>query len=969
MWPKSKAVSTGIIGLLIVGLLVGGCAPKELAPAPPQTEPLPTKPTPTPTPKLVPEGPTPTPVPTRPETPFVHKEISVVFADDFEDGIADGWELEPGWYVERQHDGFVLAGSGHGWAWPEVPMWSDYSIQARFKLTSGGFHFNLRLHEDEPFYRYRLLIERDKLYLRKDLSQESFELFSCPLTLHLGQWHKVKAVLKGSEIQIYLDEELKVSYRDTETPILLGKFAFESLPNSRVYIDDVLVTGEKVVQRAAWVRTGGPIGGQGYDIRINPDDTNILYVTDVFSGINKSTDGGLTWEPKNKGIIGVGIDNFYPIFCATIHPHNSNVIWIGTKQFKGIYKSADGGETWTRLVKGIPDPEGQYAMLTFRQFTVDPNNPDVVYASAEIEPDQFNYSKGKIFKTTDGGQSWFEVWDGGSLVRHIVIDPANTDIIYAGTGIFDRFTAYGKLEGVIKSTDGGKTWFNINNGLRNLTINALAMHPENPNILLVGTGRINFAHEVEGDTQGNIARTTDGGKTWTEVLGGEEINCINSIDFCPSNPNIVYAAGNRNDFYVSTDAGKTWKRKFYGVENQAPGLPLGIAIHPHNPQVIYLNNYGGGVFKSTDGGDTWVMSSSGYTGARIYGVVMRPDNPYIVYATEDMGIFKSSNGGKDWLPICASGGNRALAANPINPDELLIGSEGMGTIIRSSDGGKTWREVLNFYDPDWQYGHGIYCIAYSPSKPNIVYAGAQQKDEYFLLRAGTDFSTDPNARSYGVFKSTDGGKSWRITKARGLENTTKNISSIAIHPHDPDIVYIGIRYNGVYKSTDGGESWEPKNNGLLSLDVRSLAINPKHPNILYAGLGEGVGIFKSTDGGETWKEINKGIQVECPSYLLRVGQVRPGISLEKPRRAIGGEYWEVPWTAVTTIVVDPADTETLYAGDLHSGVYMSSDGGANWAPINEGLTVKAISILTVSEHGNILYAGTEGGGVFRLELW
>jgi len=962
----SRALLVGIISLLIAGMFLSGCARKEEAPAP-----FPTKPSIEEPPAPVPERkePAPTSRPPRPETPFVYKERGIVFEDDFEDRVADGWELELEWNVEKVDGRWVLSSAGQGWAYPNVPMWSDYSIEAKFKLIAGSFRFNFRLHGDEPFYRYFLGIGQNELYLCKEIGEDSFDLFSCPLALDLDQWYKAKVVLKGSNIQVYFDEELKVSYRDTETPILLGKFAFESLPDSHVYIDDVIVSGEKIVQRASWFRTGGPIGGQGYDVRINPDNPDILYVTDIFSGINKSTDGGLSWEPKNKGIIGVGIDNFYPIFCATIDPHNSNVIWIGTKQFKGIYKSTDGGETWTHLVKGIPNPEGEYGVLTFRQFTVDPSNPDIVYASAEIEPDRFNYSKGKIFKTIDGGQTWFEVWDGGSLVRHIVIDPTNTNIIYAGTGIFDRFNAYGKFEGVIKSTDGGKTWRNINNGLSNLTINALAMHPENPQILLVGTGRINFAHEVEGDMQGNIARTTDGGETWTVVLSGREINCINSIDFCPSNPNTVYAAGNRNDFYVSTDGGKTWKRKFYGVENQAPGLPLGIAIHPYNPQTIYLNNYGGGVFKSTDGGDSWVMSSRGYTGARIYGVVMRPDNANVVYATEDMGVFKSTSGGQDWVPICASGGNRALAANPINPDELLIGSEGVGTIIRSSDGGKTWRQVLNFYDPDWQYGHGIYSIAYSPSNPDIVYAGAQQKDEYFLLRAGVDFSVDPGARSYGVFKSTDAGKSWRITENEGLQSTSKNISSIVIHPHDPDIVYIGLRYSGVYKSTDGGESWEPRNHGLLSLDVRSLAIDPKHPNILYVGLGEGVGIFKSTDGGETWQEINKGIQVECPSYLLRVGQVQPGISLEKPRRVIGGEYWEVPWTAITTIVVDPIDTEIVYAGDRHSGVYMSCDGGANWAPINEGLTIKAISLLTVSEHGNILYAGTEGGGVFRLELW
>jgi len=100
-----------------------------------------------------------------------------------------------------------------------------------------------------------------------------------------------------------------------------------------------------------------------------------------------------------------------------------------------------------------------------------------------------------------------------------------------------------------------------------------------------------------------------------------------------------------------------------------------------------------------------------------------------------------------------------------------------------------------------------------------------------------------------------------------------------------------------------------------------------------------------------------------------VGQVQPGVSLVKPKRFIGGEYYSIPWTNIVSIVIDPVEPQTLYAADLHLGVYMSTDGGASWTPINEGLSTKAVTSLALSSDGWVLYAATSGEGVFRLELW
>jgi photosystem II stability/assembly factor-like uncharacterized protein len=295
---------------------------------------------------------------------------------------------------------------------------------------------------------------------------------------------------------------------------------------------------------------------------------------------------------------------------------------------------------------------------------------------------------------------------------------------------------------------------------------------------------------------------------------------------------------------------------------------------------------------------------------------------------------------------------------------VLISDEFNGLLWKSTDGGNTWRTVFNHPEagdpcPLVECRHGFRAIAYAPSNPNIVYAGMSRS------RRTVDNGEFPGP-SFGMFKSTDGGETWAEIN-NGLETSLINIHRIAVHPTDPNVVYIGTWKDGVFKTTDGGQSWVLKNNGLVSADVRSLAIDPQNPEVLYAGLGEGAGVFKSTDGGDLWGAINTGLNIECPSYLLPIGRVKQGISLEPPpRRVVGADYYTVPWTSIWDIAIDPTDSQTLYAADHHSGVYLSTDGGATWVAINEGLSTRAVTAIAISSDAKVLYAATEGEGVFRL---
>ncbi|UCE19680.1 MAG: T9SS type A sorting domain-containing protein [Gemmatimonadota bacterium] len=921
------------------------------------------------------------------------REWELLFQENFEEQILDRWDLREGWFVtEEMGRGGILSGMSRTWAIPMVEGWADYEIVQDVKITEGTLHINFRYSMQNVsetqwvMFRYYLGLKAGRLYVKKQMDQNFYDLYAMDIEFSPEMWYTIAIQVVGPNIQVYIDEQLQAEVVDTEgRPILSGGFAYETLDDSQVYIDDISVYGP--VTPAAlgyhWYRTGGPSGGLGYDVRIHPTDSDIMFVTDNPSGVNKSYDGGENWIQRNTDIVtrtGSSMDEI-PIFSLTIDPSNPNNIWAGTQNAKGIYRSTDGGESWVKKDDGVT--EGNE--ISFRGFGVHPSNSNIVFAGAEINTGRwgkaFGQVRGKIYKTTDKGENWSSVWFDESLVRFVLFDYLDPQIMYASTGIFDREAwedqSYkGAGVGILKSTDGGDNWFQINNGIPDslgyLFTGFLEMHPTNPQILFAASGNNTWGN-------GGVFRTTNGGQNWSKVLA-DDIFTI--VTFSPSNPNVIYA-GSASFVYRSDNGGDTWKKfrkeneNNWGPPGVRAGVPIGAVVHPNDPMTIFINNYQGGNFKSVDGGSTWVDASRGYTGAKMIDIEVHPSNPAIVYAIGRSGPFRSFNGGSNWEGMSYSPASYpewyAVAINPNEPQELLISDEQEGVILKSTNGGGNWKKV--FDHPDAGYScilqpreqmcyDGFKVIAYAPSNPDTVYAG-------MAASRGIIDGTFPTLRkSYGMYKSTDGGDNWFEINT-GLNTAYLNINTIDIHPTNPDIVYIGTWRDGVFKTTDGGGSWVPKNNGLASplLDVRSLAINPDNPQVIFAGMGDGTGIFKSTDGGNQWNVMNTGLKIECPSYLLPVGRTDLKVSLgPAPDIPLGGEYTSVPWTSIRDIVFDPTDSQTMYAADFHSGFYVSSDGGNTWLMANEGLTMRTINELAISSDGNVIYAATWGEGVFRLVL-
>jgi photosystem II stability/assembly factor-like uncharacterized protein len=698
----------------------------------------------------------------------------------------------------------------------------------------------------------------------------------------------------------------------------------------------------------AWLRLGGPLGGLGYDIRVRPDNPDIMYVTDAWAGVHKSADGGLTWFPLNEGIdlrTGPSGDAI-PVFCLTIDPNNYDIVWIGLQNLGAVYRSADGGQTWEKRVRGIVEGEG----LTIRGISVEPGNSDVVYLAGEISSwrwaggerwgREFDRTRGVVYKSTDGGLSWQAVWRGDNLARYIWINPQDVNTLYISTGIFDREAANSDPatntpggEGVLKSTDGGKTWAQANEGLSNLYIGSLFMHPENPEVLLAGAG--NNAYPQGG----GVYLTTDGGAHWRHVAAEH----ITSVEFAPGNPLIAYAGGN-GDFFRSEDGGQTWVRLLHprgwgwGPDGIRPGFPIDFQVDPRHPGRIFVNNYGGGNFLSEGGGETWVAASTGYTGADLTDIAVDPRSPAIVYVNGRSGPFVSRDGGVTWQGInpieirdIAEGARVAL--DPADSNHVLLSSAHWGWTYESMDGGSTWRlatdfgqELQNLPLPDTnQKFQGMQAITFAPSDPKIVYGGfgvwrCAEDAEPMLCNTVTFVS---------LLRSDDGGRNWQRLTANSLEGLT--VTEIVVHPADPATAWAATAGAGVFRTTDGGETWESASNGLWDM-VMDIAISPQDPQVLFAATA-GQGVFKSEDGGSSW---------------------RPGSAGMDPNEQIG------------SIVIDPVRPHVLYAGSWRSGVFLSEDDGATWRLIIDGLRTRSVRALAISSDGQTLYAATRGEGVFRL---
>ncbi len=535
---------------------------------------------------------------------------------------------------------------------------------------------------------------------------------------------------------------------------------------------------------------------------------------------------------------------------------------------------------------------------------------------------------------------WISNGPGGrDEVTSLAIDPANSSVLFAGTG-----------SGVYKSVDGGASWAAASSGLPPAGVSGLAMDPHDSSRLYAW-----------GYT---LYVSTNGGGSWSILAMLSDRLSEFVID--PANTKVLYAAV-RNKVYKSADQGSTWTAILsspYG----SPGDFQVLALDPAHPGTIYageLANYydsGGVLHKSTDGGATW--RDTGLF-KNITCLAIDPLSPNILYAGAALsvhhgavvvpaGFFKSLDGGATWTEILANGTHQyfsSLQFHPFVPTELYATN---GRLVRSLDGGATWTDV----SPDAGFLQTPQSVVFDPTTPSTFYATAPA----------------------GLLKSVDRGIHWAEIN---IQRRYAQISAIAVDPSGPDTVYAGSVYGEVSVTTDGGATWQRRGVVPSGGAVYTLLVDPASPSTIYAG--DLKGLFKSTDRASTWVALDA-----LPQYVTSlVIDVRDHLTLlaasegeHLSRSTDGGASWQpisLPSLSVSLLVADPVSPHGFYAV-MNSpvvrdgGLYKTSDSGSTWTrvsdlygsalaadPVNPSVLYMGGASITYPLEGFNLYRSIDGG--------
>ncbi len=550
-------------------------------------------------------------------------------------------------------------------------------------------------------------------------------------------------------------------------------------------------------------------------------------------------------------------------------------------------------------------------------------------------------------------------------VSAIAIDPRDNNVVYIGA-------AEG---GVWKTTDSGNTWTPLTDNMASLASGSLAIDPQNPDTVYAGTGEENFS----GDSYygAGILKSTDGGATWTNILGPFLRDTIGSIAIQPGNSKVLLCTS-KTGVWRSTDGGNTWS-------NRLPGVATSVLFDPTNGASAYAaigsvsTSLLNGIYRSTDGGVTWVaVSSKSLPAAAAMGrttLAMAPSNPAVIYAqVEDLGtstngnllgIWKTTDGGATWakLPIAAAQiplwGNalwyyNTIAVSPNDPD--VVWSGGI-QVLRSLDGGNTWG-------------------APSLNAPNNV----DNHVDFHALVFTADGSTLYLANDGGMYSTTD------ITAARvnwtNLNNTlaiTEFYPGMSLDPSNPKIALAGAQDNGT-QLFDGSANWTEVTCG----DGGYTALDPSFPALAYTECyGISVGRSLAVTGGATWIPATYGIDQTDVVQFIAPLMLDPS----NPQTLYLGTYrlWQTQdsagiWTpvspdlsggrkagTVTTLAIAPSDSHTVYIGTNNSHVQVSHDlqdaPSTSWTDISAGLPHRTVTRVAVDPiDSNTAYATYSGFG-------
>ncbi|HVS13780.1 MAG TPA: glycosyl hydrolase [Thermoanaerobaculia bacterium] len=690
------------------------------------------------------------------------------------------------------------------------------------------------------------------------------------------------------------------------------------------------------------------MSGRIADLAIHPHDHGTWYVAAGSGGVWKTVNAGTTFEPVFDG------EGSYSIGCVTVDANDPEVVWVGTGENvsgrhvgwgDGVYKSRDGGKSWTRT--GLERSEHVARIL------VDPRDSQVVWVAAEGPLWSSGGERG-VFKSTDGGETWRAVLEisPDTGVASLEPDPDDPDTLYAAAHQRRRqvwsYQAGGPESGIWKSSDGGETWREVTRGLPQGDMGkiGLAVSP-------VDT-RVVYATIEASEEERGFYRSLDRGESWEKRNGylsnGTGPHYYQEIYASPFDRDLVF----QMDVWimVTRDGGKTFEplgERDKHSDNHA------LAFFPGQPERL-LAGSDGGLYETHDHGATWRYAANlPLTQSYKLAVSQRlpAGSPYyeVLIGTQDNGSQHGPIGtptthgirNSDWIvPFGADG--YACAIDPTDPDILYV---------------------------SWQTGHPL---RYDAKNGELVDIQPQpepgEEPERYNWDAPILISPHDPARlyygSYRLWRSDDRGNSWRAISG----DLTTGANRYQLPMLEDRVWSVDALYD------NGAMSWYAT--------LTAIAESPRVVGLLYTGTDDGL-IQVSEDGGATWRRAElpgvparafvnevKASPVDADTAFValdnhKAGDYAPYLFVSRDRgrtwRSIRGDLpdGEIVWS----IEQDHVNPDLLFLG-AERGLWTSLDGGATWRRL-AGAPVISFRDVEIQRARGDLVGASFGRGVFVLD--
>ncbi|MCS6929486.1 MAG: hypothetical protein NZM43_08335 [Saprospiraceae bacterium] len=665
----------------------------------------------------------------------------------------------------------------------------------------------------------------------------------------------------------------------------------------------------------------------------------ILYVGTAGGGVWKSTTAGATFEP---------IFDKYPqsIGAIAVDQAKPDIVWVGTGESNmrnsvsiglGIYRSTDAGRNWTHL--GLEKTEH------IAKIVIHPQQSNTVYVAAPGPLWSDSPERG-LYKTTDGGKTWEKILyiNDRTGCADVIMDPRNPDVLLAAMWEVRRtpysFTSGGPGSGLYKTTDGGKSWRKITNGLPPGPFGriALALAPSAPD---------NMWAIVESENTG-LYISTDGGETWKYQSATSNVTArpfyFSTLVVDPKDPKRVYRPA--FSLSISTDGGYSFNEGgrtsgWIHADHHA------LWINPNSTNHLYLGT-DGGVYMSLDYGVSWIMLKT-LPVAQYYQVSVDDQEPYHVYGgLQDNGSWRGPSRARggikngDWVDLYGGDGFW-VQPDAQDPNIVYCESQG-GNMVRvnlRTGQNKSIRPQERPGDPKYRWNWNT-PIVKSAANPKIIYCGAQ-----FLFRSADGGETweriSPDLTTNDTLKQKQYASGGLTVDNTSAENHC-TIYTIGPSPLDENLIYIGTDDGNLQVTHDGGKTW-------TRLDYTS------------AGVPAGTWVSRVTpsrhDRNRAFATFDRHAYGDMRTYVARTDD--------------GGKTWrsisqsDVLKGYAHVIIEDIENPNLLFLG-TEFGLYLSNDGGQTWVHYKSKLPeYVAVRDLVIHPRTQDLIIATHGRGIFILD--